>query len=269
VQIEILQSQIPKIKHQITNKLQMVKIFSDFDGTITLQDVGDAMFEAFGGVRCRDFVREYQDGGISAVECFRRECDACGIVDIVELNAFLDRQEIDLSFVDFAGVCRAEGLDLYIVSDGMDYYIKRILERHQVGNVPFVANMLRLITVDGTSSVRFEPSFPYTDEVCDRCACCKRNLLLTLSGDDDIIIYIGEGYSDRCPARFADVVFAKEELLKYCQQENISYFEYRTFADIRQRLERILSKRRPDGSFVGLRKRRQVVRARCDAFIGE
>ena len=247
----------------------MIKIFTDFDGTITFHDVGDAMFEAFGGSQCTEIVQEYREGKISAVECFRRECTACGTVNVAELNAFLDWQEIDAAFIDFVKFVRAQNLEYYIVSDGMDYYIKRILDRHGVSDVPFFANTLRLIPMNGSSLVRFEPHFPYTDEVCDRCACCKRNHILTMSADDDIIIYIGEGYSDRCTARYADVIFAKDDLLKYCQQENISYYEYSTFADIVQRLQLILGKRRSNGTAVGLRKRRQAELARRDVFIGE
>ena len=245
----------------------MTKIFTDFDGTITLKDVGDTMFETFGGGECKDIIREYQEGKISAVECFRRESAACSHVKIDELNAFLDQQEIDETFIDFVSYCRRRQFECTILSDGMEYYIERILARHGVRDVPFFANTLHLIPVDGTSYVRFEPHFPYTDEMCDRCACCKRNHLLTLSGDDDSIIYIGEGYSDRCPARFADMIFAKDELLKYCQQENISYYEYRTFADIIQRLECLLSKRSPEGNINIRRKRAE--RARRDVFIGE
>ena len=245
----------------------MIKIFTDFDGTITLRDVGDAMFETFGGEQCRQIIQDYRDENISAVECFRRECAACSTVNVWELNAFLDAQEIDPTFADFVKYCRHRQFDCTVVSDGMDYYIKRILDRHGVGDVPFFSNVLRLTPVDGTPYVRFEPEFPYTDELCDRCACCKRNHLLALSGDDDTIVYVGEGYSDRCPAKYADAVFAKDELLTYCQDENISYYEYRTFADIVQRLEKL--QRGNNGTITGLRKRRQAERARRDVFIGE
>jgi 2-hydroxy-3-keto-5-methylthiopentenyl-1-phosphate phosphatase len=53
-----------------------IRIFTDFDGTITRRDVGDALFTHFGGSRALDAVREYIAGTISAVECFRRECAA-------------------------------------------------------------------------------------------------------------------------------------------------------------------------------------------------
>ncbi|MBI1807469.1 MAG: MtnX-like HAD-IB family phosphatase [Ignavibacteria bacterium] len=244
----------------------MVKVFIDFDGTITRRDVGDTLFERFGGKQSVDAVESYRQGMISAVECFLRECAACGDVSTGALNSFLDEQEIDPTFIDFIQYCRERGLEHFIVSDGMDYYIRYILHRHGV-EVPLFSNSLTLIPKGDGSVVQFYPSFPYTDEVCDRCACCKRNHMLTLCEEDDIIVYIGEGYSDRCPARFADVVFAKDDLLRFCQQENISFFEYQTFADIQKRLTTMLnqniSQSRPT-----LKKRRQAELARRDVFLG-
>ncbi|MBI4548358.1 MAG: MtnX-like HAD-IB family phosphatase [Ignavibacteriae bacterium] len=246
----------------------MFKIFIDFDGTITRQDVGDALFEAFGGVQCRDIIQLYRDGAISAVECFQRECDACGVVERDVLDAFLNQQEIDQSFVDFVSFCHRQNLEFTIVSDGMDYYIKQILDKHGIVDTQFYANTLELLPVNGSSKVRLKPSFPYRDEICDRCACCKRNIMLTLSGDDDIIVFIGEGYSDRCPAHYADIVFAKDDLLKFCQKENISYYKYQTFSDVVQRFEKVLSMRRPDGTIPGVAKRRRAELARREVFLG-
>ncbi len=245
----------------------MMNVFIDFDGTISLQDVGDAMFERFGGVRSVDAIREYREGKISAVECFRRECNACGEVDKNALDVFLDAQEIDSTFKTFIGFCREHSLNPYIVSDGMDYYINRMLKNNGIENVPLFSNRLELDPVHGTSLVRLQPSFPFTDEVCDRCANCKRNHMLTVSAEDDILVYIGEGYSDRCPARFADIIFAKDELLQYCNQENISYYEYKTFTNVQDRLKSLIEKKssqkRPHNH-----KRRQAELARREIYSG-
>jgi 2,3-diketo-5-methylthio-1-phosphopentane phosphatase len=244
----------------------MLRLFIDFDGTITRQDVGDALFERFGGERSVGAVERYREGLLSAADCFREECDACGLVNKAEMDAFLDNQEIDGTFADLVRFGAERGFPLTILSDGMDYYIRRILERHDLGGVASFANILHLVPEGTPGVVRFSPAFPYRDEVCDRCACCKRNHILTRSADDDIIVYIGEGYSDRCPARYADIVFAKDDLLKFCQRENISYHEYESCAGIVRRLESLLLE--PAGSPLALRKRRQAAQARCDVFLG-
>jgi 2,3-diketo-5-methylthio-1-phosphopentane phosphatase len=245
----------------------MLRLFIDFDGTITRQDVGDAFFERFGGQRSVAAVEAYREGRLSAADCFREECAACGEVDKAELDAFLDAQEIDPTFADLVRFAAQRGFPLAILSDGMDYYIRRILERHGLSGVTSYSNTLHLDpTVAGAHGVTFRPEFPYRDEVCDRCACCKRNHILTLTPEDDLVVYIGEGYSDRCPARYADAVFAKDDLLTYCQKENISFYEYQTFADIVRRLESALAA--PAGSPQAIRRRRQAAQARCDVYLG-
>jgi 2-hydroxy-3-keto-5-methylthiopentenyl-1-phosphate phosphatase len=245
----------------------MINIFIDFDGTITSQDVGDAMFETFGGKRCLQFIEEYRSGSISAAECFKRECAECKGTDKRDLDIFLDSQQIDPFFVEFITFCRSHGIAHYILSDGMDYYIHRILSQYTIRDLEYFSNHLELMPVDGTTKVTFQPSFPFTDEVCNNCACCKRNHMLTLSGDEDIIVYVGEGFSDQCPVRYADIVFAKDELLKYCRQKNISYFEYQTFADVIARLKSLLENQQPQKHF-GLKKHRQAQLATREIYLG-
>ena len=245
----------------------MIRTFIDFDGTISRKDVGDLLFETFGGRTCLELVEQYRAGTLTATECFRRECEACGEVEPQSLDAFLDGQEIDSTFAGFVEFCEERRVGCTILSDGMGYYIARILNNNGLGRVPFFANTLELLPVDGTSRVRFRPSFPYRDENCERCACCKRNHILTLSADDDIIVYVGEGYSDRCPAQYADVVFAKDELMEYCRASGIPFVSYRTFGDITKRLAKMIDRKDPVGG-VRLRKRRRAELARCEVYLG-
>lgn len=241
----------------------MVHIFVDFDGTITREDVGDALFARFGGERSLRAVEAYRRGERSAVECFVEECLACGSVPADELREFLRTREIDPTFAAFAAWCRDRSFNLTILSDGMDYYIRAILEQHGLGWVPFRANVLDVVPAGTPGRVEFRPSFPHTDEVCDRCASCKRNHMLTAAGEEDAIVYAGEGYSDRCPVRFADVVFAKDELLRHCEDESIPYYPYASFADVRDRLEKI-----SPGGAAGFPRRHRAALARKDVYLG-
>ncbi len=249
----------------------MVHIFVDFDGTITTGDVGDALFERFGGDRSLRAVDAYRRGELSAVECFLEECRACGNVPIAELRQFLDSREIDPTFAAFDSYCRGRSFALTILSDGMDHYIRSILGRYGLGHVPFRANVLELAPGAQDGHVTFVPSFPNTDEVCDRCASCKRNHILTTTADDDVVVYVGEGYSDRCPVQFADLVFAKDDLLRYCEENSVAYYPYASFDDISDRLEKISP--RVDGGATGVGaetfpRRRRAAIARKDAFLG-
>ena len=237
-----------------------LKLFIDFDGTISQSDVGDVMFRELGGERCGELVLNYLDGRISARECLVGECEAAGAVILEVMNKIIDNQEIDPTFDDFVHFCKVHDIDFYVLSHGFDYYIERILKRFGIEEVKFFANHLEFRPVDGKGQFFLTPIFPYLDEECDRCANCKRNHLLTLSAEDDIIVYIGNGYSDRCPSRYADVVFAKMELLRYCRKENISCFEFGDFSDVKERLEKLLRQKQ-------IRKRWQAELHRREAFL--
>jgi len=239
-----------------------LKAFVDFDGTITRADVGNSFFLTFGGPVCEKIVEEYQSGKITAQECFRRELAEIGTIDRRAVDAFIGEQEIDPSFPRFVQFCRAQGIPCSIVSDGLDHYIARILEANGVAGVPFFSNVLRLSPPDAHGRSIPTLEFPYPDTDCGTCACCKRNIIVTHAGDDDIIVYVGEGYSDQCPVRYADIVFAKDSLQAYCQRENISYHLYRTFDDVVARLEELIARKR-------IRKRRRAEALRRELFISE
>jgi 2-hydroxy-3-keto-5-methylthiopentenyl-1-phosphate phosphatase len=235
-----------------------LKVFFDFDGTIVTEDVGDAFFLRFGGATCQKHVQAYRAGELSAMECFRREAAEIGTLNLGEAEAFLKERQMTPGFGECVAFLRARGVEFHVVSDGLDFYIHRLLESHGVKGVSVFCNKLLLHDAGGG---RFRPEieYPYTAEECDRCACCKRNILLGLVDEEDVLAYVGEGYSDRCAAQYADIVFAKDDLQRFCQRENISYFLYRDFFDVRARLEHLLSRRK-------LRRRRSAVLKRKEAF---
>jgi len=221
-----------------------LRLFVDFDGTITRGDVGNLFFRTFGGSACDGLVNRFRAGEIGARECFLGEAKAMGRVAPGALEELVDAQEIDPSFPGLVAFCRERGVDLLIVSDGLDYYIRRILSRNGCADVPFVSNTAAFSSPGGDGGTEVSLGFPHSDAVCDRCACCKRNTMLAASAEEDIIAYVGEGFSDRCPVRYADIVFAKDVLQTYCQNENISYYPYAGFDDVVARLRQLLDRSR-------------------------
>jgi 2-hydroxy-3-keto-5-methylthiopentenyl-1-phosphate phosphatase len=239
-----------------------LKVFVDFDGTITESDVGNAFFLRFGGEVCNALVKEYREGKISAAECFRREIAAINTLNRVELDSFLESQRIDPTFNDFIAFCRSYGIEFHIASDGLDYYIQRILEARSITGVSIYSNLLQVSPGDANGRSTLAISFPFPDADCGICACCKRNIMLTHAGEEDVIAYVGEGFSDRCPVRYADIVFAKDSLQTFCQQQNISYYVYESFADVVARLKELLARKR-------LRKRHRAELLRRELFTSE
>ena len=233
------------------------KIFIDFDGTITKKDVGDAIFQEFGNrQKAEKIISGLLSDTISAKECWIQLCGMMTEFNVDEINTFIDNIEIDKTFPGFVDHCRNNNLDIFVLSDGFDYYIERIFKKENIKGVKVFCNRL-IITED-----KFIPVFPYLDENCRTSANCKRNHIINNSSDDDFTFYIVDGNSNKNPAQYFDFIFAKNNLLKFCERERISFFPYKDFNDIIARLEELRSKKR-------LKKRHQAVLKRREAYINE
>lgn len=232
-----------------------LKIFCDFDGTITKKDVWIDTGEYF--IRKKDqwgkVLEKFEKGKIGSRECFQKEASLIEDFDIEIFNQIIDKQEIDAYFKDFIEFCKSNSLPVFILSEGMNYYISRILE-HIGLELLYYSNAM-VFHPDGKN---FKLEFPYSDSDCAKCGCCKRNLLLNLTGDDEISVYIGDGQTDTCAVQYADMVFAKKSLASYCWKNNITYFEYVNFLDIKNKLEKILIQKRIKHRQTAKFKRREV-----------
>jgi 2-hydroxy-3-keto-5-methylthiopentenyl-1-phosphate phosphatase len=52
-----------------------------------------------------------------------------------------------------------------------------------------------------------------------------------LAGHDELV-YVGDGYSDRCAAEASDLVFATRGLAHYLDERGISYERFDDFHDV-------------------------------------
>jgi 2-hydroxy-3-keto-5-methylthiopentenyl-1-phosphate phosphatase len=236
-----------------------IKIFTDFDGTTTKADVGNLIFRTFAGDSILPIIKSWKNNEITSKQLLSDECNLVNLRDIKELYTLIDKQELDDYFLEFCKICDDNGIKLYILSDGMDVYIDRILNRYELNYIPFFSNKFSSSnSYDG--KVIFKTDFPYTDSECEKCGNCKRNHLLYNSEDENLVIYIGDGYSDRCPIEYADIVFAKRELASYCNSRKIPFTEFSTFKDINEKLRLLLERKR-------VKKRRQAELKRKEIFM--
>lgn len=233
-------------------------VFTDFDGTIAVNDIGDAVFDRFGDVDvCSKFFEQYRNGSIDARECWRKGFASFCPVTKEEFTSFALSQSIDGHFKSFVEFCSGKNISVTVLSDGYDAYIDPVLKREGLDSLQRFSNRLQF-NDNGT----VEPIFPFTDAECIRCANCKRNHILTRSSENHVIVYIGDGISDRCPVQFADVVFAKDSLVNYCETHNITFHRFEDFSDVLKSFRTIVETKKP-------RKRRTAELARKDVFMTE
>jgi 2-hydroxy-3-keto-5-methylthiopentenyl-1-phosphate phosphatase len=230
-----------------------LQIFIDFDGTITKKDVGNEIFKVFG--RFEPYHTQLINNDISIFQYWHTVCSTIsGSLNNDKLKEFASEFEVDSYFSDFANYCKNSGISTKIVSDGFHIYIDTILEKEGLGWIPVFCNYLCID--DGETKLHF----PYSSETCTcKCASCKRNMILTNVSENDIIVFIGDGYSDFCAAEHSDIVFAKGALAAYCSSNRIPHYTFSSFFDVLRLLKLMIEKNK-------LRTRHQAKLKRIKAY---
>ncbi|WP_422444954.1 MtnX-like HAD-IB family phosphatase [Thermoanaerobacterium sp. DL9XJH110] len=204
----------------------VVTFFVDFDGTITKQDTCDAMAKAFARGDWESIDLLWKERRLSTEDC-ARETFKLFDADGEKLKKFLqDNIEIDDYFIPFLKLCGKKGYMVYVLSDGYDFNIDTVFKKYGITDIPYYSN--RLI-IDGSL---FDIECTHRSVSCPQCGTCKTEIMEKLKPENGLAVYIGDGYSDICPAKKADVVFAKESLLSYCRKNSIPARSFKDFEDI-------------------------------------
>ena len=203
-------------------------LFCDFDGTISVQDATDYVLERLAAPEWQIIQNEWNSGAIGSAECMQRQI-ALISGSKSELDSVLDEVQIDPSFADFVQFCMAQKFPITVISDGVDYFIQRILARHAMTFLPVISNRLSIAEDDGKTTYRL--TSPYQDANCAvRSGMCKCRAVGLMG--HKTTVYVGDGRSDFCVANKPNIVFAKAKLADFCTAQHIPFFAYESFADV-------------------------------------
>lgn len=198
----------------------------DFDGTLSVGDTVDAMLERFADDKWKDLESDWLKGEITAIDCMKQQLDLVE-VDQVTLEKFFRSIQLDASFIPFHKYI-SQFAKVAIVSDGLDHAIDVATHNAAIPNMPIYANKLHF-KPNGVSI-----SYPFRNPDCKAGnGVCKCQIAEQLSEDvGGPVVLVGDGKSDYCLAKHADIVFAKGKLIKHCEQENIPFRRFQTFAEV-------------------------------------
>jgi 2-hydroxy-3-keto-5-methylthiopentenyl-1-phosphate phosphatase len=214
-------------------------ILCDFDGTISVEDVIDSLLDRFGRPGWETLEQDWRAGRIGSRECMTGQV---GLLDMTqeELDKHLSSLWIDHHFPDFVKMARATGTPMHVVSDGLDYAIRKILGRYGLDDLPLAANHL----APATPPQKWQLTSPFQAEGC-RSGTCKCAVAAQASKGGTKTLLIGDGASDFCAADRVDFVFAKHRLIEHCRAAGIPYVPITGFEDALELLPRLL-----DGSLL-------------------
>jgi 2-hydroxy-3-keto-5-methylthiopentenyl-1-phosphate phosphatase len=188
----------------------------DWDGTVTVADTLDMALVEFGDREVYDEAERALGRGWTLQQVMDVEFAAMR-APLDEVIPWLrEHVRVRRGFRAFA-----ERFDPLILSSSFVETIEPILEREGV-RVQVVANNVDA-RADGWR-IRWRD-----DTVCAHCSeACKRG---SLPRDGDVV-FVGDGYSDRCAALAAERVFARDGLARYLDEQGVAYERFDDFVQL-------------------------------------
>jgi 2-hydroxy-3-keto-5-methylthiopentenyl-1-phosphate phosphatase len=200
-------------------------IVVDFDGTITERDTLIAIEEEFGepdAIAHLDAL--FDDGKITLQQEIVGKFEHVHAPFEVVRDWVLEHARVRPGLQELVALARDRGWRVVVVSSGFEELIRPVLEREGVA-VDVRANRI------DTSGGNWRVVWTYGD-ACDTCGeSCKRSLVRELA-DGAEVVYVGDGYSDRCAALASDRVFATKGLASYLEERGAPFHRFDDFHDV-------------------------------------
>jgi len=197
------------------------KIYCDFDGTVSKKDSVNEFLRLFADEKWLEIEERWARGEISSQVCLKKQTALLPQMDEAMLENYIRNIELSEGFIEFYEQMKQKGVEIVILSDGYDMFIKKTLQNHGL-DVKYFANTLTY--KDGKFDVEFYNTNPACSRNSGTCKCAQ-------VGEKDFC-YVGDGVSDFCIAKKAKKVFAKSSLKKYCDEAGVKYIEFADFRDI-------------------------------------
>ena len=138
----------------------------------------------------------------------------------------------DDAFPSFVAGVRGRGAHVEVVSDGFGFYVSSNLAALGVGDIFVATNENRV------GEGRAGMSFPFGHPTCFVCGTCKRERVRLHQASGRVVVFIGDGTSDRYAAAHADMVFAKGSLARFCASEGWPFLPWDSFIDVNAEVAR-------------------------------
>lgn len=199
-------------------------ILCDFDGTVTPADTSNFLYTRFAGAGTY-YADMWDRGEISTPEELSKTF-ATIRASREAMETALETIPLDPGFPGFYHYCRDCGYKVAVISDGLEWWIRVILNYHDLGAIPIYANVIQFT---GTG---FQFHHPWFDPEYPEQGTSKPNIIREYRHRGWQVLYIGDGKSDFQAARLADRVFAKSALLSFCQKHEIAHSPFDGFTDL-------------------------------------
>ena len=207
-------------------------IQSDFDGTLTEEDVSFALLDAFADGDWRKLYEQYRQKKMTVGD-FNTKAFAMVKASRDELLK-VARAQVKLreGLRNLVNYCQERGFRFLVVSNGLDFYIKAILEDVGLGNIEIYAATTKF-TPDGLEVKYIGPEGAVLKKGFKE---AYTKLFLTQGYQ---VVCLGNGPSDYFPAALSQHVFARDGLMDICKEKKLKCQPYEDLNDVVRGLKKL------------------------------
>ena len=202
-------------------------VFCDFDGTITTQDTFVKILEKFIPEVAAQKLPAIFRREITLKEGIHQTLGSIPSVQYPEIIDYMAHQPMRPGFTEFVDFLDYAEVPLVVISGGLIDMVKAVLEKQRLldriteiyaGEVDTTRDFLQVY-----SQIESESEFVAKAEVMNQYSAEEK-------------IAIGDSVTDINMSLAADLVFARDRLIKYLDIENKDYIQWQNFFDIKDRL---------------------------------
>ncbi len=197
--------------------------FLDYDGTLTTHECNEIALQRFAGDAWRPIEEELKADRLSHAHGFDLQIGLVQAPRAEFLGTLVDAAVLSPGLHEFLDELQRRGGRAVLVSAGLREAIEAVWRREGLPPVDLYASELVGEGPDGGPPyhLAFNPALGD----CPRCGpgLCKGALLRALRRPGETVLVFGDGASDVCPAREADLTFARDHLAERCAAEGLPW----------------------------------------------
>lgn len=180
---------------------ERIVVLSDFDGTVVEIDTGAYVLTEFANGDWQRLEHQFMNGEISFEECLRSQF---GMITHPkdEIVKKVETVSIRPYFVDVVNYCHDNGIELKLVSGGLDFCIKHILERNKLE-----VDVICPRTTFTCEGLKLE--FPKLSDV--KSFSFKDDTVRSYRRGNYSVLYVGDGYADYYALKEANLRFVMKD----------------------------------------------------------
>ncbi|WP_051654228.1 MtnX-like HAD-IB family phosphatase [Persephonella sp. KM09-Lau-8] len=208
--------------------------FSDFDGTITEQDVIDAIMAEFAPPEYKKIQKDLFSGKIDIDIGIRQMFQLIPSHKKDEIVQWV-KENIKLreGFSEFLEFLNRKNIPFVVLSGGVDLYIYPLLESYLDKIAHIYCNRISL------HKEKMDVKFIYRcGEKCKRnCGICKPYIMENYYRNYSLKLYAGDGITDLDACQYSDIIFSTGQLKSMLEEnmmEGKRVFKFNRFSEIIQ-----------------------------------